>query len=55
MSNRQAVAEQPKLTFVQKCKTMRGQQIICTVVFLIAPAVDIIVNTVLKAMMDQQE
>ena len=37
MSNHQAVAEQPKLTFIQKCKTMRGQQLICTVVFLIAP------------------
>ena len=37
MSNKQAVLEQPKLTFMQKCKTMRGQQIICTIVFLIAP------------------
>lgn len=25
-----AVAERPKLTFIQKCKTRRGQQIICT-------------------------
>ena len=27
----------PKLTFIQKCKTMRGQQIICTLVFLFVP------------------
>lgn len=27
----------PKMTFIQKCKTMRGQQLVCTVTFLIAP------------------
>ena len=26
-----------KMTFLQKCKTMRGQQIICTITFLIIP------------------
>ena len=37
MSKPQTGLEQPKLTFIQKCKTMRGQQMICTVTFLIAP------------------
>ncbi len=47
MSNHQAVAEQPKLTFIQKCRTMRGQQLICTVVFLIAPLLLLFVFTYL--------
>lgn len=33
----QASLERPKLTFLQKCKTMRGQQIIVTITFLILP------------------
>ena len=33
----QASLERPKLTFLQKCKTMRGQQIIVTITFLVAP------------------
>ncbi len=37
MSNAPTPAAKPKLTFVQKCKTMRGQQIICTLVFLFVP------------------
>ena len=37
MSKNPSLASQPKLTFIQKCKTMRGQQIICTITFLIAP------------------
>ena len=37
MSKPQTGPEKPKLTFIQKCKTMRGQQMVCTVVFLIVP------------------
>ena len=37
MSQTPATLAKPKLTFIQKCKTMRGQQIIVTIVFLIAP------------------
>ena len=37
MNEPQATLERPKMTFIQKCKTMRGQQIIVTIVFLIAP------------------
>ena len=37
MSQSPATLAKPKLTFLQKCKTMRGQQIIVTIVFLIAP------------------
>lgn len=37
MSEPNTTLERPKLTFIQKCKTMRGQQIICTVVFLFLP------------------
>ncbi|MDE7261616.1 MAG: sugar ABC transporter permease [Oscillospiraceae bacterium] len=37
MSQTPAVAARPKMTFIQKCKTMRGQQIIVTITFLIAP------------------
>ena len=33
----QASLERPKLTFLQKCKTMRGQQIIVTITFLLLP------------------
>jgi len=33
----QVSLERPKLTFLQKCKTMRGQQIIVTIAFLIVP------------------
>jgi len=37
MSQTPAASTRPKLTFIQKCKTMRGQQIIVTVTFLIVP------------------
>ena len=37
MSQTPAVSARPKLTFIQKCKTMRGQQIIVTITFLIVP------------------
>ena len=37
MSQTPAASARPKMTFIQKCKTMRGQQIIVTIVFLIAP------------------
>ena len=37
MSQTPAALARPKMTFIQKCKTMRGQQIIVTIVFLIAP------------------
>ena len=37
MSKPQTGLEKPKLTFIQKCKTMRGQQLVCTVTFLIVP------------------
>ena len=37
MSQTPAASARPKMTFLQKCKTMRGQQIIITIVFLIAP------------------
>lgn len=37
MSKPQNGLEKPKLTFIQKCKTMRGQQMVCTVTFLIVP------------------
>ena len=37
MKEPQVTLDRPKLTFLQKCKTMRGQQIICTITFLIVP------------------
>lgn len=37
MSQNSAALAKPKMSFIQKCKTMRGQQIIVTIVFLIAP------------------
>ena len=37
MSQTPAALARPKMTFIQKCKTMRGQQIICTITFLIVP------------------
>lgn len=37
MSKPQNGLEKPKLTFIQKCKTMRGQQMVCTVTFLVVP------------------
>lgn len=37
MSKPQNGLEKPKLTFIQKCKTMRGQHMVCTVTFLILP------------------
>ena len=37
MSQTPTTLAKPKMTFMQKCKTMRGQQIIVTIVFLIAP------------------
>lgn len=37
MNKPQGTLDKPKLTFAQKCKTMRGQQIICTIVFLFVP------------------
>ena len=37
MSQTPAALAKPKMSFIQKCKTMRGQQIIVTIVFLIAP------------------
>ena len=37
MKEPQVTLERPKLTFLQKFKTMRGQQIICTITFLIVP------------------
>ncbi len=42
-----AVAERPKLTFIQKCKTRRGQQIICTIAFLVIPLLLLFVFTYL--------
>ena len=37
MSEPQTTLARPKMTLIQKCKTMRGQQMVCTVAFLIAP------------------
>lgn len=37
MSKPQNTLDRPKLTFMQKCRTIRGQQMICTVLFLIVP------------------
>ena len=37
MKEPQVTLDRPKLTFLQKCRTMRGQQIICTITFLIVP------------------
>ena len=37
MSKPQNGLEKPKLTFIQKCKTMRRQQMVCTVTFLVVP------------------
>ena len=37
MKEPQVTLDRPKLTFLQKCKTMRGQQIICTITVLIVP------------------
>ncbi len=37
MSEPHNALDRPKLTFAQKCHTMRGQQIICTIVFLFVP------------------
>lgn len=42
-----AVAERPKLTLLQKCKTRRGQQIICTIAFLVVPLLLLFVFTYL--------
>lgn len=42
-----AVAERSKLTFIQKCKTRRGQQIICTIAFLVIPLLLLFVFTYL--------
>ena len=37
MNESQNTLSRPKLTFRQKCRTMRGQQMICTVTFLVLP------------------
>ena len=37
MSKPQNTLDRPKLTFMQKCRTIRGQQMVCTVLFLIVP------------------
>lgn len=37
MSEPHTTLDRPKLTFAQKCRTMRGQQLICTLVFLFVP------------------
>lgn len=47
MSQTSAVSDRPKLTFIQRCKTMRGQQIIVTITFLIAPLLLLFVFTYL--------
>ena len=45
MSQTSAVSDRPKLTFIQRCETMRGQQIIVTITFLIAPLLLLFVFT----------
>jgi len=37
MSKPQTALAGQQLTFIQKCRTMRGQQIICTITFLVIP------------------
>ena len=47
MSGSQNTLAKPKLTFLKKCKTVRGQQIICTITFLVVPLLLLFVFTYL--------